>query len=117
MHFEDFLAANNIRIGHNNLTVKATRAQQRRVQHVRAVGGRNQNNALIGFKPVHLNQQLIERLLALIITAAETGTTMATDRINLINKDDARGIGFGLLKHVADTARADTDKHFNKVRT
>ena len=115
MHFEDFLAANNIGVRHNHLTVKTTGAQQRRIQYVGTVGCGNQDNAFIGLKTVHFNQQLVQCLLSLIIAAAETGTTMATDRINLINENNARRIGFGLLEHVADTARADTDKHLNKI--
>ncbi len=115
MHFEDFLTADYIGVRHNNLTVEATGAQQRRIQYVGTVGGGNQNNAFIGLKTVHFHQQLVQCLLALIIAAAETGTAMATDRINLINKNNARRIGFGLLEHVADTAGADADKHFNKI--
>ena len=70
VHAEDFFAALHIGIGHLHLTVKAARTQQGRVQHVGAVGCRNDDDALIGLKAVHFNQQLVERLLALIMTAA-----------------------------------------------
>ncbi len=42
---------------------------------------------------------------------------MATDRINFVDKDDARRILLGLLKHVTNAARTNTYKHFHKVRT
>ena len=51
------------------------------------------------------------------MTATDTGTTGATHRINLVNKDDARRMLLGLLEHVADPASANTHKHLHKVRT
>ena len=63
------------------------------------------------------DEQLVERLFAFIIAAAKTCPARPANRINLVNKDDARRIALGLLEHVADPARTDTDKHFNKVRT
>ena len=68
-------------------------------------------------KPVHLDQQLVERLLALVVTAAKTSATMAADGVDFVDEDDAGGILLGLLEHVADTACADADEHFNEVRT
>ena len=51
------------------------------------------------------------------MTAAEAGAALATDRINFINKDDAGRVLLRLDKQITDTGRADTDKHFNEVRT
>ncbi len=42
---------------------------------------------------------------------------MATYGIDFVNEDDARCVLFGLLEHVANAARADTDEHFNEVGT
>jgi hypothetical protein len=41
---------------------------------------------------------------------------MATDRIDLVNEDDARGVFLALLEHVAHPAGADADKHLDEVR-
>ena len=41
-------------------------------------------------KAFDLDQQLIERLLTLVMTAAQTGAAMAADRVDLIHEDDAR---------------------------
>ncbi len=41
---------------------------------------------------------------------------MATDRIDLVDEDDAGRILLGLFEHVADAAGANADKHFNEVR-
>jgi hypothetical protein len=40
-----------------------------------------------------------------------------SDCIDLVDEDQAGGVLARLLEHVADAARADTDKHFDKVRS
>ena len=117
MHAQNLFATNHIRIRHNNLAVKPTRTQQCGIKHVRTVRRRDQNDAFIGFKPIHLDQQLVERLFALIIAAAKACATMATDGVDFVDKDNARRILLGLLKHVAHTTCTNADKHFDKVRT
>src|SRR6202007_2530019 len=47
---------------------------------------------------------------------AKPSSTMASDRINFIYKDDARGILLALLEKVADTAGAHPHKHSDEVR-
>src|SRR4030095_1874536 len=41
---------------------------------------------------------------------------MTPDRVDFVDKYDARCGFFTLLKHVADAACADTHKHLNKIR-
>jgi hypothetical protein len=40
-------------------------------------------------KPSISTRQLVERLLALVVTAAEAGAAMAADRVDFIDEDDA----------------------------
>ena len=42
---------------------------------------------------------------------------MATDSVDFVDKDDARCILLGLLKHIADPAGTNTNEHLNEVRT
>ena len=56
---------------HQDLAVEAARAQQRGVEDVGAVGGRHHHDALGGLEAVHLGEHLVERLLALVVPAAE----------------------------------------------
>ena len=84
MNRQNGFSATQIRLVHHNLPIKPTRAQQRRVQNIRPIGGRNHNHPIVFAKPVHFNQQLIQRLLPLIVPATQTGTPLATDRINFI---------------------------------
>ena len=117
MHLENFFAAQNIGVRNNDLTVKTSWSQQGRVQHIRTVRRSNQDHTLIGLKTIHFNKELVKSLFAFVITAAETGTAMPTNGVNFVNKDDAGRIFLTLFKHIPDPRCANTDKHFNKVRT
>src|SRR5262249_12825178 len=63
------------------------------------------------------DQQLVQRLFAFVVTTAKTGATMAADGVDLIDEDDARRVFLALLKQVAHTRRAHTDKHLHEIRT
>ena len=116
MHLEDLLAADDVGVRHHDLAVEAARTQQRRVEHVGPVGGGDQDDAFVGLEAVHLDQQLVQRLLALVIAAAEAGAAMAADRVDFVDEDDAGRVLLGLVEHVADAAGADADEHFDEVR-
>ncbi len=114
---QNLLAAADVRQRHHDLAVKTARTQQRRIQHVGTVGCGNHDDALAGFKTVHLHQHLVQGLLALIVAAAQARAPLAADRVNFINEDDARRVLLGVLEHVADAGRAHPHEHFNEVRT
>ena len=115
MHFQDLLAADHVGIRHHDLAVETAGTQQRRVEHVGPVGGGDQDDAFIGLEAVHLDQQLVERLLALVVAAAEAGAAMAADRVDFVDEDDAGRVLLGLLEHVAHAAGADADEHLDEV--
>ena len=100
---------------HHDAPVEAARAQQRRVEHVGAVGGGDEDDALVGLEAVHLHQQLVERLLALVVTAAQAGAAVAADGVDLVDEDDAGGVLLALLEEVAHAAGADADEHLHEV--
>ena len=106
-----------IRAIHHHLTVKATRTHQGLIQHVGAVGGRNDDDSGVAFKTIHLRQELVQGLLTLVVAAAKAGAALATDRINLIDKDDARRVFLGLLEQIANAAGTHTNKHLDEFRT
>ena len=115
MHLENLFAAQDVRVGHHHLTVEPAGAQQRRVEDVGTVGRGDQDHAFIALESVHLDQQLVEGLLPLVVAAAETGAAMAADRVQFVDEDDARRVLLALLEHVADPARADADEHLDEV--
>ena len=93
------------------------RAQERGIEDVGTVGGSNDDDAVVGIKAVHLNKQRIERLFTFVVAAAQTVTTAAADGVDFVDKHEAGSVLAGLFEHVADTAGADTDEHFDEIRT
>ena len=65
---------------------------------------------------VHLDEQLVEGLLALVVAAAHAGAAVAADGVDLVHEDDRGRVGLGLLEQVADAGRTDTDEHLDEVR-
>src|SRR5690606_20072574 len=116
-HLEDLHAPSHLRATHGDATVKAARAQQSRVKNVGPVGGRDQNDVGVCAKAVHLNQDLVERLLALVVGAAQARAAVTTDCIDLVDKDDAGAVALGLLKEDANASRYDPNKRNNTFRT
>ena len=117
MDLQDVFAADHVRVGHHHLAVETAGAQQRRIEHVGPVGGGDQDDAFVGLEAVHLDQQLVERLLALVVATAKAGAAMAADRVDFVDEDDAGRVLLGLLEHVAHAARADADEHLDEVGT
>ena len=113
---KDFLAAANVRSTHDHAPVKSAGAQQRGIEHIGTVGGRDQDDAIVGFEAVHLDEQLVQGLLALVVSTAEAGAAMAADRVDFVDEDDAGGVLLALLEEVADAAGADADEHLDEVR-
>ena len=107
----------HVRQPDHDLAVEAARTQQRRIEHVGAVGRGDHDHAFAAFEAVHLDQQLVERLLALVVSTAQAGAAMAADRVDFVDEDDARRVLLGLLEHVAHAAGADADEHLDEVRT
>ena len=61
------------------------RPKQSRVQDVRPIGAGQHDDALRRGKAVHLHQQLVQRVLALVITSRKAAApTRPPDGINLI---------------------------------
>ncbi|OIQ64964.1 hypothetical protein GALL_534830 [mine drainage metagenome] len=116
MHVQDLLAALDIRVRDVDLAVKAAGAQQRRVQHIAPVSGRNDDDPLVRLKPVHLDQQLVQRLLTLVIAAAVACATRPAHGVDLVDEHDTRRVFLRLLEHVAHTACAHAHEHFHEVR-
>src|SRR5262249_51975137 len=59
----------------------------------------------------------VQRLLALVVAAAEAGAAMAADRVDFVDEDDARRVLLRLLEHVAHARGADADEHLDEIGT
>src|SRR5699024_9153458 len=107
----------DIRAVNRNLPVKTTRTQKSRIQYIWTVCSCDNDNAFVGPKAVHFHKQLVQCLLPFVMTTAETGTTLAADSVNFINKDNTWLVFLRIFKQVTHTGSPDTDKHLNKVRS
>ena len=87
MDFEDSLASFEVGIADCYLTVKSAGTQKRGVEDIGAVGRRDDYNALVCAKAVHLDEQLVQSLLALVMSAAHACASVASDGVYLIDKD------------------------------
>ena len=115
VHLEDLVAPGEVRGVDLDLAVEAAGAQQRGVEHVGSVGGGDQDDAAAHVEAVHLDEQLVEGLLALVVAAAHAGAAVATHGVDLVDEDDGRGVLLGLLEQVAHPGGADADEHLDEV--
>ena len=115
VHGEDRAAADAVGPVDDDLPVEAAGTQERRVEDVGPVRRGDEDDVVLHLEAVHLDEKLVERLLALVVTAAETGTTMAADGVDLVHEDDARRRLLRLLEQVAHARRADADEHLDEV--
>ena len=117
MNAQDLFAAANVGTRNHHAAIKAAGAQQCRIENVRTVGRGDQDDAFVRLEAVHLDQQLVQGLLALVVSAAKTGTAMTADSVDFVDEDDAGSVLLALFEEVADAACADADEHLHEVRT
>ena len=117
VNLEDLQTALHVGPVDRDLAVEAAGAQERRVEDVGPVGGGDQDDAALHVEAVHLDQQLVEGLLTLVVTTAEAGAAVPADRVDLVDEDDRRRVRLGLLEQVADSGGTDTDEHLDEVGT
>ena len=67
--------------------VEATRAEHRRVNHVRAIGSSDNKDAFARVEPVHLSQQLVHDALRV---HAALATALGTQGIEFVEEDNTR---------------------------
>src|SRR5439155_292373 len=112
---EDRLAALDVGAVGHDLTVESAGPQERGVEHVGTVRRRDNDHVGPGVEPVHLDEDLVQGLLALVVRPAETGAALATDGVDLVDEDDARRVALGLVEQVAYAARADAHEHLDEL--
>src|SRR5207237_276866 len=112
---EDALAALHVGTRNDDAPVETARTEQSRIENVGPVGGRDEDDALVGLEAVHLDEELVQRLLALVVTAAEPCAAVAADGVDLVDEDDAGSVLLALLEEVAHAGSAHADEHLDDV--
>ena len=105
------------RSGRSTTTRRSKRPgpQERRVEDVGTVRGGDEDDALVRVEAVHLDEQRVQRLLALVVPAAEARAAVPADGVDLVDEDDAGRVLLALLEEVADARGADADEHLDEV--
>ena len=116
MDAQDLLAPLDVRAVNGHAPVKAAGAQQRRIEDVGAVCRRDEDDGRVVLEAVHLDQQLVQGLLALVVSAAQARAALAANGVDLVDKDDAGCGCLGLLEEVAHAAGAHAHEHLDEVR-
>jgi hypothetical protein len=111
VHAHDLLAAGDVGRGDEDLAVEAARAQQRRVELLEQVGRGDDHEVVGRLEAVHLDQQLVERLLALgvVVRAALTA-----DRVDLVDEDDRRALLARHREQPADARGPEAGEHLDE---
>ena len=117
MNFQDFFPSAHIRSADTDLTVKASRTHDRRIQNIHTVCCCHNNDSFIIAKSIHLYQHLVQCLLTFVMTSAHTGTTFSGNCIDLIDEDNTWCMQLCFRKQITYTGCSDADKHFHKIRT
>ena len=85
-----------------------------RLEHVRTVGGSDEDDAFVRLEAVDLDEQLVQRLLALVVAAAEAGAATTADRVDLVDEDVRRRPSCP-VRTSRDARRADANEHPDEV--
>ena len=115
VHAKNSLAPAQIRQIDYDLSIEAAGPHEGGIENIRPVRGSDQDDAFVRLEAVHLHQQLIERLFALVVTAAQTGPTVAADGVDFVDEDDARSVSLALFEQIANATGADADEHLHEV--
>ena len=116
VHFEDGLTTFQVGQLHLHTAVETSRTQQRFVQHLGSVGGSQNDHTLAAVETIHLCQQLVEGLFALIVAAISAAVAPFANRINLVDEDNAGCFLVGLSEEVAHFGGSHAHKHLHKFR-
>jgi len=114
---QDCLPAPDVRLVHGHVPVESSGAKERRIENLRAVGGRHDDHPRIGFETVHLHQELVQGLFAFVVASHGVEPPSLSQGVQLIDEDDARGVLFRLGKKVPHPCGSHAHKHLDKVGT
>ena len=117
MNLEDFLSALDVGNVDVDLSVESARTHKSRIENVRTVGRRHDDNRAACFETVHLNEELIEGLFSFVVAAAQARASLTSDRVDFVDEDDARHVLLRLLEQISDARCAHAYEHLNEVRT
>ena len=102
-------------LGHGHLAIESTGSHERGVQEIRAIGRADEDHAGVGGEPVHLGQQLVQRLLVLLRALGARRRAPRAERVDLVHEDQARRVHSRAFEQIADARGSDADDDLDKL--
>src|SRR5262249_38653970 len=117
MQAQDLLTAIQIGPIYQHLTIKTARTEESRIQNFRAIRGRQNADALARIETVHLDEQLIERLLTFVVPSHKRcGTARLAQSVEFIDEHDTGSHGLCLGEEVPHTRCPYPHNHLDELR-
>ena len=89
MNLQDLHAALVVRRVDDDLPVEPSGPQERRIENIRTIGGGQDHHSLGSGEAVHFREDLVERLLALVMPAEGMRASAGPpNRVDLVDEDD-----------------------------
>src|SRR5690554_4032117 len=103
---------------HVYLPVEASCPEQGFIEHVGTVRGRENNDSTVGAEAIHLGEELIQRILTLVVRA-EVGvfTTGTAHGIDLVDEHDTGCLLLRLSEKIAYPRSTHSHEHFHEIGT
>ncbi len=98
-----------------DMPVEPTGTQESRVQNLGPVRGGHQDDTYPRIEPIHLDQQLVQRLFPFLVRHRSHAAGFA-QRVKFVDKDDARSFLLCLIKEVAHARRPHAHEHLHELR-
>ena len=111
VHREHALTALDVGRHDEHLAVEAAGAQQRRVELLEQVRGRDHDDAPAGGEAVHLDEQLVERL---VLLAGDVRAAAPADGVELVDEDDRRLVLARDREQAPDARGAEAGEHLDE---
>src|SRR6478735_8692418 len=101
---------------HHDLPVESAGPQQSRIQNVWSISRSEHDDSFVAGEAVHFGQDLVERLLAFVVTADRSrAAARSSDRVYFVDEDDRRCHFPRFAEQFADATGADADDHLDEL--
>ena len=114
MHAENGLPTLHIRVADHHLAVEPPGTEECGIEDVLPVRGGDDDDARLWLEAIHLDEQLIQRLLALLVAEGVAAAAPA-DGVELIDEHDAGPMTARVAEQAPDPGRSDAGVHLDEV--
>ena len=88
MNVEDGAATGAIGSVYDDLSIEPAGTQKGGVEDVGAVRRSDDDDGVLGLETIHFDEELVEGLFSLVVSAAHAGAAVPADCVDLVDEDD-----------------------------